>query len=98
MAEEVKAEAAQPVAAAGLSAMAQAVGGVLLERVKSMVPCTCTNTESAVLPAKISAVWSKVRYWKLEELAPGIVQSTEWTDGAAGRVDSTVKVSYTNGA
>ena len=91
MAEEVK-------AGAGLSAMAQMVGGVLLERVKSMVPCTCTNTESAVLPARIADVWSKVRYWKLEELAPGIVQSTEWTDGAAGRVDSTVKVSYTNGA
>ena len=78
--------------------MAQMVGGVLLERVKSMVPCTCTNTESAVLPARIADVWSKVRYWKLDELAPGIIQGTEWTDGAAGRVDSTVKVSYTNGA
>ena len=24
--------------------------------------------------------------------------STEWTDGEAGRVDSTVKITYTNGA
>ena len=71
---------------------------MLLDRVKSMVPCTCTNTESAILPARITEVWGKIRYWKLEKLAPGIVQRTEWTDGAAGRVDSTVKVSYTNGA
>ena len=49
----------------GLSNMAQMVGGVLLERVKSMVPCSCTNTESAVLPQRIADVWSKVRYWKL---------------------------------
>merc|ERR1712187_904818 len=27
-----------------------------------------------------------------------MVSATEWTDGEAGRVDSTVKVSYTNGA
>ena len=27
-----------------------------------------------------------------------MVASTEWTDGAAGRVDSTVKITYTNGA
>ena len=78
--------------------MAGAVGDILLARVKSMVPCTCTNTESTVIPAKLQAVWDKIRYWKLEELAPGIVSSTEWTDGAAGRVDSTVKISYTNGA
>ena len=69
-----------------------------LSRVKSQVPCTCTNTESTVLPAKLSDVWNKFRYWKLEEVAPGIVSSTEWVDGAAGRVDSTVKISYSNGA
>ena len=80
------------------SAMAAAVGEQLLQRVKSMVPCTCTNTESTVLPAKLSVVWEKIRWWKLEELAPGIVSSTEWTDGEAGRVDSTVKITYTNGA
>mmetsp|Transcript_32030 Transcript_32030/g.42456 ORF Transcript_32030/g.42456 Transcript_32030/m.42456 type:complete len:122 (+) Transcript_32030:25-390(+) len=80
------------------SAMAQAVGDVLLQRVKSQVPCTCTNTESTVLPGKLSDVWEKFRWWKLEEIAPGIVTSTEWTDGEAGRVDSTVKISYTNGA
>ena len=27
-----------------------------------------------------------------------MVSATEWTDGEAGRVDSTVKVSYSNGA
>ena len=80
------------------STMAQAVGQNLLQRVKSMVPCTCTNTESSVLPAKLSTVWEKFRWWKLEEIAPGIVSSTEWTDGEAGRVDSTVKITYTNGA
>ena len=69
-----------------------------LARVKSTVPCTCTNTESCVLPANISAVWEKIRFWKLETLAPGIVTSTEWTDGDAGRVDSVVKISYANGA
>ena len=31
-------------------------------------------------------------------MAPGIVTSTEWTDGDAGRVDSVVKISYANGA
>ena len=69
-----------------------------LQRVKSQVPCTCTNTESCVLPAKIDACWDKFRYWKLETMAPSIVTSTEWTDGDAGRVDSVVKISYANGA
>ena len=69
-----------------------------LGRVKSTVPCTCTNTESCVVPAKLQDVWAKIRYWKLNELAPSIVSNTEWTDGDAGRVDSTVKLSYTNGA
>ena len=80
------------------SEMAQAVGGVLLQRVKSMVPCTCTNTESTVLPASIATVWDKFRWWKLEEIAPGIVTGTEWTDGEAGRVDSTVKITYADGS
>ena len=83
---------------AEMNPMAQAVGEVLLQRVKSQVPCSCTNTESTVLPVKLSDCWDKFRYWKLEEIAPGMVSSTEWTDGAAGRVDSTVKISYTNGA
>ena len=75
-------------------------GGVdmALSRVKSVVPCTCTNTESTVLPAKLPEVWNMFRHWKLQDIAPGIVTSTEWTDGAAGRVDSTVKITYTNGA
>ena len=71
---------------------------VALQRIKSVVPCTCTNTESTVIPGKLGAVWEKFRWWKLEEVAPGVVASTEWTDGAAGRVDSTIKVTYTNGA
>lgn len=69
-----------------------------LARAKSVVPCSCTNTESAVLPASLESVWTRFRYWKLEELAPSIVQSSEWTDGDAGRVDSTVKLTYVNGA
>ena len=81
-----------------MNPMAAAVGEVLVERVKSMVPCTSTNTESCVIPAKIAEVWAKIRYWKLEEVAPSIVSATEWTDGDAGRVDSTVKLSYVNGA
>ena len=61
--------------------MAAAVGDKLVQRVKSMVPTTCTNTESTVIPAKLSTVWDKFRWWKLEDIAPGIVASTEWTDG-----------------
>ena len=78
--------------------MAQAVGDVLLQRVKSMVPCTCTNTESTVLPANLQTVWQKFRWFKLEEIAPSLITGTEWTDGEAGRVDSTVKVSYADGS
>lgn len=63
-----------------------------------MIPCSSTNKEATVLPAKISDVWAKIRYWKLEDIAPQIVAETEWTDGAAGRVDSTVKITYTNGS
>ena len=63
-----------------------------------MIPCPCQNTESTVLPAKLSEVWDKFRQWKLEEIAPGLVTSTEWTEGAPGRVDSIVKITYTNGA
>ena len=70
----------------------------MVERVKSMVPCTCTNTESTVLPASIATVWDKFRWWKLEEIAPGIITGTEWTDGEAGRVDSTVKITYADGS
>ena len=62
------------------------------------MPCSATNTESTIIPAKLSSVWEKFRWWKLEQLAPGIVSSTQWIDGAAGRVDSTVKITYTNGA
>ena len=47
---------------------------------------------------RISDVWAKIRYWKFEEIAPSQVAATEWTDGAAGRVDSTVKLTYRNGA
>ena len=78
--------------------MAQAVGDVLLQRVKSMVPCSATNTETTVLNTKADDLWAKIRYWKLEECAPTVVASTEWTDGEAGRVDSVVKITYTNGA
>ena len=74
------------------------MGYVQKERVKSVVPCSSTNKESTILPAKITDVWSKIRYWKFEDIAPSIIAKTEWTDGAAGRVDSTVKLSYTNGS
>ena len=79
------------------SEMAQKVGEVLLERVKSQIPCSCTNTESTVLPVALGECWEKFRYWKLEELAPNLITATEWTDGAAGRVDSTVKITYKEG-
>ena len=95
MAEAQPAAAEQP---AEMNPMAAAVGDVLLQRVKSMVPCSSTNTESCVISAKIDAVWAKIRYWKLDEVAPSIISGTEWTDGDAGRVDSTVKLSYVNGA
>ena len=68
------------------------------QRIKSKIPCSATNTESTVLNAKIDDIWSKVRVWKLDDLAPNQVTRTEWTDGEAGRVDSVVKVTYTNGA
>ena len=85
-------------AAATTNPMATAVGEVLLERVKSMVPCTCTNTESTVINQRIGDLWNKFRHWDLGSLVPSIVSGTEWTDGASGRVDSTVKVTYVNGA
>ena len=81
-----------------MPAMAAAVGNILLQRVKSQLPCSATNTESCVIPKRIADVWAKIRYWKFEEIAPNNVAATEWTDGAAGRVDSTVKLTYTNGA
>ena len=71
---------------------------VPLQRIKSVVPCSATNTESTVLEVKAEDLWTKIRYWKLEECAPSVVASTEWTDGEAGRVDSVVKITYTNGA
>ena len=49
-----------------MNPMAAMVGDVLLQRVKSQVPCTCTNTESTVLPVPLSQCWEKFRYWKLE--------------------------------
>ena len=88
----------QAAVASFMNPMAAAVGDVLLQRIKSQVPCSCTNTETTVLPVRLADCWNKFRYWKLEEVAPSVVASTEWTDGAAGRVDSTVKISYTNGA
>ena len=69
-----------------------------LRRMKSVVPCSATNTESCILPIKLENVWGKFRYWKLEEIAPTVVLSSQWTDGAAGRVDSTVKITYTDGS
>merc|ERR1712062_723441 len=63
-----------------MNPMAQAVGEVLLQRVKSVVPCSCTNAEATVLPAKISDVWAKIRYWKLEDIAPTVVGATELSE------------------
>ena len=44
-----------------------------LEREKSAVPCSSTNTESCVINAKIDVVWAKIKEWKMDELAPSIV-------------------------
>ena len=78
----------------GTNPITDAMGEALLQRIKSHVPCTCTNTESTVLPVKLSDIWNKFKNWKLEEVAPRHVLSTTWTDGEAGRVDSTVKITY----
>ena len=69
-----------------------------LQRVKSVVPCTCFQIESTVIPAPLSAVWNSMKEWKLETVAPGVVAATEWVDGAAGQVDSSVQITYVNGA
>ena len=50
------------------------------------------------MPAKLETVWEKFRDWKFDEMAPNFYATTEWIDGAAGRVDSTIKITYKNGA
>ena len=64
----------------------------------SQIPYSSTNKEATILPAKIADVWEKIQYWKLEDIAPKIVASTEWVDGTASRVDSIVKITYTDGS
>ena len=69
-----------------------------LERAKSTVPTSTNNTESTVLSASMDKLWPLFRAFKLEELAPGKVESTTWTEGSAGTVGGNVEITYKNGS
>lgn len=61
----------------------------------SAVPTSCTQIESTVISAPVDVCWAKFRDLKLEEVAPGYVESTEISNGTG--VGSTVKVTYNDG-
>ena len=69
-----------------------------LARQKSTVPTSCSQTESTVLEVPLLTAWKHFRDFKLAELAPNKVSSTEFTDGAAGQVGSLVRLTYADGA
>ena len=69
-----------------------------LQRQKSTVPTSTNNVESVVLKKPIQDLWSNLRCFKLEALAPNKVESTSWTDGSPGTVGGLVEVCYKNGS
>ena len=69
-----------------------------LQRQKSTVPTSTTNFESTVLDKPIGDLWNSLKAFDLATLAPGAIESTEWTDGEAGKVGSLVTVKFKNGS
>ena len=69
-----------------------------LQRQKSTVPTSTTNFESTVLDKPIGDLWNSLKAFDLAPLAPGAIESTEWSDGEAGKVGSLVTVKFKNGS
>ena len=51
-----------------------------------------------MLPLPIGKAWHLFKQFKLEQVIPGKVKSTTFTTGAAGQLDSVIKIQYNDGA
>ena len=69
-----------------------------LKRQMSLVPTSCTQTESSVLNVPISKAWESFCAFKLDALCPGIVTKVEWKEGGAGQLGAMAAVTYVDGA
>ena len=69
-----------------------------LQRQKSTVPTSTSNTESSVIGKPIEDLWPTIKAFALDSMAPGKVESTSWTEGGPGQVGGLVEVSMKNGS
>ncbi len=69
-----------------------------LARQGSSVPVSTHQVESTVLAVPLDTAWTFFRSLQLEKIAPGKVTSTQFTQGAAGQIDSILQINYADGA
>ena len=55
-----------------------------LIRTKSTVPCSTTNVESSVIPAKILPIWNMLFRCEFDKLSPDTVKSCTRIGGEEG--------------
>ena len=69
-----------------------------LERQKSTIPTSCTQTESSVIRQPITKVWAQIKAFALHELAPTMFKSSSFEHGShAGQVGAHVTLEYQDG-
>ncbi len=65
---------------------------------KSLVPTSCHQTASAVIPCNINKLWPMIRSMKLSELAPKLISKSEFAlESQSGMVNASLNVSYADG-
>mmetsp|Transcript_14736 Transcript_14736/g.14344 ORF Transcript_14736/g.14344 Transcript_14736/m.14344 type:complete len:109 (+) Transcript_14736:12-338(+) len=69
-----------------------------LGRQGSVVPVSLNQVESTVLPIGVGEAWAIFKTFDLAKVLPTKVKKTSFENGAAGQIDSVIKVEYTDGA
>ena len=68
------------------------------KRQGSSIPVSCHQSESTVLPIPLDKAWHIFKHFKLENVVPGRVKSTNFTTGGPGQIEAVVKIDYNDGA
>ena len=68
-----------------------------LQRAKSTVPCSTSNTETCVVPAKVTTIWTLLSECKFQVMAPEIVSACELVSGEQFQLGSVYSQTFTDG-
>eukprot|EP00347_Sterkiella_histriomuscorum_P018565 403345033 len=69
-----------------------------LHRQGSVIPVSCHQSESTVIPVPVGKAWGFFKSFQLEKLVPNKISSTKFTSGSSGQIDSVVEIHYADGA